>query len=409
MIERVEQSSENERLAAYLGEDENAFCLLAGRESFEEVAQEAEVLEQVPLLVQTLNAMPYMVMVLNARRQIVAANEAMLGILGTATPGIPGKRPGEAMGCIWATEGPDGCGTGKHCVTCGAVQAILESGQAQKRIVHECRILIGRNEETMPLDLRVTATPFTIENAPYIVLAVEDISQAKRLSVLQRTFFHDVLNTAGCIQGYMQFLDHDDPVYSETRQRLAHLTTQIVAEIESQRDLLAAETGDYQVQPTPLRTTELLDELCAQYRRHTAATGRTLALASCRDEVIVSDSRLLLRVLGNMVKNALEATGPGGAVAVGCAATDDSVTFMVHNPESMTPEVQLQVFQRSFSTKGESGRGIGAYSMKLFGERYLAGKVGFTSSPTEGTTFHLTLPKSLSVYCEMRDAVSPGS
>ena len=72
---------------------------------------------------------------------------------------------------------------------------------------------------------------------------------------------------------------------------------------------------------------------------------------------------------------------------------DQLDTFTVHNPEVMPKEVQLQVFQRSFSTKGEAGRGIGTYSMKLFGERYLGGKVAFVSSSSEGTTFRLALLK----------------
>ena len=50
-------------------------------------------------------------------------------------------------------------------------------------------------------------------------------------------------------------------------------------------------------------------------------------------------------------------------------------------------DAQLQIFQRSFSTKG-SGRGVGTYSIKLLGEQYLRGRVGFTSSETDGTAFY---------------------
>jgi sensor histidine kinase regulating citrate/malate metabolism len=46
------------------------------------------------------------------------------------------------------------------------------------------------------------------------------------------------------------------------------------------------------------------------------------------------------------------------------------------------------LFRRSFSTKGR-GRGIGTYSMKLLGEKYLKGRVWFTSSPNAGTTFFI--------------------
>jgi sensor histidine kinase regulating citrate/malate metabolism len=66
---------------------------------------------------------------------------------------------------------------------------------------------------------------------------------------------------------------------------------------------------------------------------------------------------------------------------------------MVNNTEVMRKEVQLQVFQRSFSTKGQSGRAIGTYSMKLLGEWYLGGRVDFGSRTPEKTTFQLVLPK----------------
>ncbi len=67
------------------------------------------------------------------------------------------------------------------------------------------------------------------------------------------------------------------------------------------------------------------------------------------------------------------------------------VWFEVHNPAYMPRDIQLQVFQRSFSTKGE-GRGLGTYSIKLLTERYLCGTVSFKSSPEEGTVFRVEYP-----------------
>ena len=71
----------------------------------------------------------------------------------------------------------------------------------------------------------------------------------------------------------------------------------------------------------------------------------------------------------------------------------DEVLFSVHNEQVMPEDVQIQIFQRSFTTKGQPGRGVGTYSMKLFGERYLGGRVSFVSRTPDGTTFTLVLPK----------------
>jgi signal transduction histidine kinase len=64
----------------------------------------------------------------------------------------------------------------------------------------------------------------------------------------------------------------------------------------------------------------------------------------------------------------------------------------VWNHAFIPPEIQGHVFQRSFSTKAERGRGLGTYSMKLLGEGYLGGKVRFVSEVDSGTTFSLELP-----------------
>ena len=61
----------------------------------------------------------------------------------------------------------------------------------------------------------------------------------------------------------------------------------------------------------------------------------------------------------------------------------------------MAESVQARMFQRSFTTKAGTGRGVGAYSVKLLTENYLKGTVEFRSTPTDGTTFTVRLPRRL--------------
>ncbi len=90
--------------------------------------------------------------------------------------------------------------------------------------MRECRILAQTPSGIVPLDLRVTATPFEVEKEAFVLVAIEDISHEKRVAVLQRTFFHDVLNTAGCIQGYADYLASDSASDPEVCQRLSRLS-----------------------------------------------------------------------------------------------------------------------------------------------------------------------------------------
>jgi sensor histidine kinase regulating citrate/malate metabolism len=93
-----------------------------------------------------------------------------------------------------------------------------------------------------------------------------------------------------------------------------------------------------------------------------------------------------------MVKNALEATTIGEEVRVWYENRGGQPCFFVHNPGRIPEQIALQIFKRSFSTKGEPGRGLGTYSMKLFGEQSLGGKVNFTTDDKEGTCFYIVLP-----------------
>ena len=370
-----------------------SYAAPAGRDEAEAFAAKVATVKNSPILLASLNAIPSMVMILNENRQIVAANQAMHRVLQVAEKDLLQKRPGEILGCVRVAEGPDGCGTSRHCVTCGAANAILESQTQNAQVVRECRILIN-GDSAGALDLRVAATPIEVDGTRFIVVAVDDISQPKRIAVLQRVFFHDVLNTAGCISGYADFLANQHEAVNEVSELLTHLSEQLVEEIRAQRDLVLAESGDLVLQEDILMTGQVLDELRKQYLKNPAAVERNIELGQIWQGMIRTDRRLLMRILGNMLKNGIEATAPGETVRIDCREEGPDVVFSVHNPGVMPEHVQLQMFQRSFSTKEEAGRGIGTYSMKLLGERDLGGHVHFVSRLPEGTIFFFRLPKT---------------
>ena len=139
----------------------------------------------------------------------------------------------------------------------------------------------------------------------------------------------------------------------------------------------------------------MLRDAVELYRGHPVALDRVLQIDErARDATVVSDRVLLMRVVCNLIKNALEASREGQTVTAGCSADGDAAEFWVRNEGFMPRDVQLQLFQRSFSTKG-AGRGLGTYSVRLLTERYLKGSVSFTSSPDEGTTFRVRCPLTL--------------
>lgn len=341
-----------------------------------------------------LDAIPEIFLILNDKRQIVYTNQALLDFLGIDNQDkICGYRPGEILNCVHAFASNGGCGTSEFCQTCGAMGAILSSLQGEPSI-RECRIL--QKETGDALDLRVWATPYRLNGQIYSIFVVSDISHEKRRKNLERIFFHDVLNTAGGLLGFARLLRDADSNKSEMiRERIYHLANKLIEEIKAQRELSAAENHELQVHPEPILSLDILKELAEEYRNHEAFKDRVIVVdAGSVDVEFSSDRILILRAIGNLVKNALESSKAGDAITMGCREADGDVHFWINNPFFMPRDVQLQIFQRSFSTKG-SGRGLGTYSVKLLSERYLKGRVSFTSDPDRGTTFWACYPLTM--------------
>lgn len=367
---------------------------LAGRVSEQELQHEKSVVANNEMISTLLNAMPDLLLVLNECRQIVAVNSRLLDAFGVADPdALLGLRPGEAVGCTHATEGPDGCGTAKNCAVCGAVLTILASQNSGEPQQGECQLLLDKDGCTA-LDLDVLATPVIINGKQFTVLALRDISSEKRRQVMERVFFHDILNSAGGIRGLASLLQEgasSPAVEEEFKGWMVNLADNLIEEISHQRRLLDAERGCYAPASESFELMESLQDVKRLYGNHERTPDRNIVLENGANPTLTTDLLLLRRVVGNMVLNALEACNRGDTVTIGACYAADKVQINVSNPGEIPVDIQLHIFNRSFSTKENTGRGLGTYSMKLFGERYLGGKVSF-SSANGVTIFSLELP-----------------
>ncbi len=368
----------------------------SARASDEVIRRQAGYFSGEFLAKHLMDALPNVVAILNNYRQIVYANQALLDLLGlTQVDSLRGLKPGEALNCSHAECFAQGCGTGDVCRTCGALHSVLEAlaGREDERPYRINRCLDAHPES---LEFMVRATPLTFQGEHFSVFALTDISHEKRRLSLERIFYHDVLNVVGSIKGFADLLRSCPTDNKEEIFDLIHRAAeQTIEEIEAQRALTAAEQGELTLSLESLSSRFVLENLAGLYGRHDAARGKSLCLdPSSIDTPFVSDRALLGRILGNMIKNALEASSAGETVTLGCRLPDDGqIEFWVHNPGVMSEQTRLQVFQRSFSTKGLA-RGLGSYSMKLLSS-YLGGDVRFVSTAGRGTVFSVFLSRDL--------------
>jgi len=342
-----------------------------------------------------LEAMPVSAVLLDRDRRIIAANHRMIREFGgSMLQSLRGRRLGEPLGCSRAASSAAGCGSTPGCAWCGAFKAISEAQRIGSSVTTEWSVPV-LPDRSSAIDIEVLATPIVVQGQPMSIVTLRDIGAEKRRRVLERIFFHDVLNTAGAILGIAHLLAEPADACSDPDllRLLLPLSEQLVEEINSQRQLMAAETGELKVNLSQVAVRDLAQNLRTTWASSPLGQTRSVVLGDLPDTAIDTDIALLRRILGNMLKNALEATDDGSTITLSAEDLGESIVFAVHNPGVVSEQARHQIFLRSFSTKGE-GRGIGTYSIRLLGEKYLRGKVDFSSSESSGTTFTILLPKS---------------
>jgi len=360
-----------------------------------QIGESSRLLKEEAAFIDALGAISGITCILDSNRQIIYANESFLSLAGfdNLDP-ILGKRPGEAVTCIHSDDMAGGCGTSEACAWCGAVNSIVECQLTGKKSVRETRITSDKGDRLTNWDLRVTTSPVSLRGKTFYVFSVEDISSEKRRLSLERIFFHDILNSAGNLSGLITLLkESSDP---QQEQELLDLSQEssndLIEEIMNHRQLRAAENGDLSIKSEKVVAGDALRNSVEKMQRHEVSKGKKIRYDDqAAGGSLYTDRLILQRILINMLKNAVEATGEGGTVLAECRSVNNSIIFTVNNSQVMTDEAKHQVFQRSFSTKG-SGRGTGTYSIRLLTESYLKGKTGFTSTEQQGTTFWIELP-----------------
>ncbi len=370
----------------------DTFFAPAAKAGTKEIAEEIGLVSSNPVVSGLLDTVSGLLAVLDEHRQIVALNDAFLETLKIDDPkSVLGLRPGEAVKCVHAHDEPAGCGTTKYCSTCGAAIAIVSSLSRNEAMERICALSALSNGSHRDLALLVKSHPISIDEKRFLLLFLQDITRQQHRAALERTFFHDVNNLLTMVVGGSELLAQRDP--SDLTKSLHRTALKLMNEVDIQRCLSQDDTFEYQAVKQEVTTHQVLTDIQSFFANHPASNKRTLHVAQSPPSVSIStDISLLSRILYNMVINAMEATEASGDVRFWIEEEKGFVSFCVWNARGIPPDVRLRVFQRNFSTKEQSGRGIGTFSMKLFGEKMLGGKISFTTSNESGTTFKYTHP-----------------
>ncbi len=233
------------------------------------------------------------------------------------------------------------------------------------------------------------------------VVSFQDVTDLRRLEAsvrrqshlaslgeLSASLAHEIRNPLAALSGAVQMLsaepknEGDARLFELIRRESAHLGKLV-------SDFLAfARPPRPALQPTDLAT--LVRDRCASFDPVAQRQGRGLA---CEVEAasLEVDPGQLRQVVDNLLRNALEATGPGGKIAVSLRLAEERVLLSVEDDgPGVPPEVALRLFEPFFTTK-EKGTGLGlALVARIVGNH--GGTVDLESPPGGGARFVVSLP-----------------
>jgi nitrogen-specific signal transduction histidine kinase len=364
------------------------------RQSDEEISREADSIIHSPVFSLMIEDIPNMIIIMNSRRQIIYSNKKFNEVVSQSRDDTISRRPGECLMCVHAASNEYGCGSTEFCKVCGLAKSIKRSEKGS-RSTGECNITLDHGDT---LTFRVHTIPFDHQDNRYVFAYMEDISDYKTRQMLENIFLHDINNSVTALNGLNEMIN--DLPQKEVKSIINDLSLRLTDEIHSYRVVTEAENHSLSISVSEVDIDELLENVVRSLLSIRSLRNRRINLkkSGC---TIFTDETLLRRVMINAIKNALEASSDEEEIRIFTRNDGEPGLYQisVKSIPLIPRHVQMQLFQRAFSTKG-TGRGWGTYSIRLLTERYLGGKVEFVSNPKRRTVFTISIP-SLTHYREL--------
>jgi two-component system sensor kinase FixL len=280
-----------------------------------------------------------------------------------------------------------------------------QTGEA--RAVGRVMALTAKRKNGEPFPVEVSLAEIPAENEVHYAAFIRDMSEksrlqaqlleSERLAAIGTTaakIGHEIANPLNGMYLTVQLLEQrllKEPTASngqisanfrKIRDEIARLT-QLVQQF---RTISRREKYEFR----RLNLAELIDDVVALQKPLCASSELSIEAEVEGDLPVISGDRdKLTQALLNLIKNSIEATGPGGKIAIKAATRPDTVTIQVEDTGAGIPP-GIDVFQ-PFATTKNQGTGIGLVVVRQIITAH-HGTITYTSEPGKGTTFTIILP-----------------
>ena len=215
------------------------------------------------------------------------------------------------------------------------------------------------------------------------------------LGQLAAQLAHEIGTPLSSVSGHLQLALSQHDLSPSLRERLDVSTREVARIGRIVRDYLDS-TRSLEAELKPVSLRQVLGEAVEVTRGGELGSNKTLTLDMADDPAdFVTDPGLLRQIAINLLSNALDAVEQGGQVALAARAEDDHVIVTVRDTGTgIAPEDLRRIFEPFYTTKGRGkGTGLGLAICRELAKA-LGGTIAVESTPGQGSTFTLRLPRS---------------
>ena len=213
---------------------------------------------------------------------------------------------------------------------------------------------------------------------------------------------HDLRNPLGSIMGSLQlihtaFIEHDQTLPITKLLSVAMRSGQkLYLLIDSLLDLGRLESGDTELSKAPVDVDGLVEEAVEQIQPFALGKNQDLSTQIAPGLFQISADRdLILRVLTNLLDNAVKFTNRKGSIVLNVEQMEGEVVFTVADTGIGIPlEYQQRIFERFTRLEngnGVKGTGLGLAFCKLAVEAH-GGRIWVESEVDQGSQLKFALP-----------------
>jgi len=211
---------------------------------------------------------------------------------------------------------------------------------------------------------------------------------------------HDLKTPLSAFIGIPQMLLKRQDIPGNVREMLSVLEKtgfRMMSMINRAMDIYKIESGTYELRPVPVDLIRIvyqirkeLEDLFASKECSFEVLLEGIPVGLEKIFEIPGEEMLFYSMLGNLIKNAVEASPEKGKITVGFG-THPCPFVYIQNAGLIPAEIRGRFMEKYHTSGKPKGLGLGAYSAKLMAG-VLGGKISFTSAEPEGTVIRIEFP-----------------